>query len=62
MKQHYRNVLLRMKEYVKITNFCRLCGISQSNLSWFLNGRDECISIDKLRFLIDTIRETLSDL
>lgn len=60
MKHHYRDELLRMMNYVKITKFCSILGISQSNLSWFLKGRDERMSIYNLELLISTIKSELS--
>lgn len=62
MKQLYRLELLRMMDIVKVTKFCKPLGISQSNLSYFLKGRDERMSIEKLELLISTVKAALLDL
>lgn len=54
-KEFYRSELIRLMEYVKISKCANYCNISQSNLSWFLKGRDELLSLDKLRRLYDFI-------
>lgn len=58
-KSEYRETILRMMEYVKVTKFCKRCGIAQSALSYFLKGRDELISIKRLDNLVNTIRSEL---
>lgn len=58
-KSEYRNTILRMMKYVKVTKFCNSLGIATSNLSYFLKGRDERMSIDKLELLVNTIRSEL---
>lgn len=58
-KSEYRCTILRMMEYVKVTKFCSSLGIATSNLSYFLKGRDERMSIDKLELLVNTIRSEL---
>ena len=58
-KSEYRDLILRMMNFIKVTKFCNPLGISQSNLSYFLKGRDERMSIDKLELLVNTIRSEL---
>lgn len=62
LKSEYRDTILRMMDYVKVTKFCKPCGISQSALSYFLKGRDELLSVQKLEFFVKYIRNTINDL
>ena len=59
-KSEYREIILRMMKYVKVTKFCNSCSVSQSALSYFLKGRDELLSLDKLESFVNTIRDELS--
>lgn len=54
-KEFYRSEFLRLMYYVKMSNVCKALDISQSNFSWFLKGRDERLSVDKLEQMYDFI-------
>ena len=56
-KQEYRDELLRVRYYIKLTVIAKDLGISLSNLSYFLNGADRMMSIEKLNLLYSKVVE-----
>lgn len=57
-KDEYRLYFAECKKYVKVTNICKLCGISLGNYSNFMKGYD-ALSLQKLALLESTIADTL---
>lgn len=58
-KADYREYLLCVKRFVKLSQVCNVCNVSRSNLSWFMAGRDELISIEKLEMMVNFIENEM---
>jgi len=58
-KVTYLYELLRLKKYMKLSIFAKEAGISQSNLSHFMGGRLDIISLNKLELMFQKMRSVI---
>lgn len=59
-KEDYRAFFVSCMDFLKLNYFCKIVGIQPSRISTFINGYDNCMSIEKLEALRSVILEHLS--
>lgn len=62
-KSYYRDLLIELKPFLKLTNFARMAEIEPSALSMFMKGQayDHMISVEKLSLLERIIMDFMSN-
>ncbi len=64
-KTFYREYFALCKPYIKLNSFCKMCGISQSSLSKFINDPNQAYvlsleSLEKLYIVIQAYLKTIA--
>lgn len=62
MKSQYRERLLELKKYVKLSTYAKEFGLQQNRLSLFMNGSDGIISSDLIGGFIAYVEDQLQAL
>lgn len=55
MREFYLDYLANVSEYLKLNKFCKICGVSPSNLSRAIKFKASTLSDEKLKLLYDSI-------
>lgn len=58
-KSFYREYFAQCRNVIKLTYICRLCGVSLSNFSKFMNGTDWIMSLHLLDRVYNTLQNEL---
>lgn len=62
IKDGYRQEILRLSPYIKVSAICRAVGISNSSMYYFLNkNRDELLSVNKLQKFMDFLDSNIKN-
>lgn len=59
MKSQYRQRLLELKKYIKLSAYAKEFGIQQNRLSLFMNGSDGVVSSNLIAAFIDYVESQI---